>query len=234
MSDKFLPESSPAEPLPARRGLLAGLSDWSGLLDDMKAYFGFKRRRQEPVDDRARFRRFLDTRASFVAQTSLYGYLRTRAGMRYPELFDDDPFVVGINVAKWQIWLACLGDLACYAGGVLMRESGRESDYIGRFMQEVVAEILDDTGVPEDAGEAFAEHAVLLRSRIAQCDWAAMTDDEGPFSESPGALVRWAPIVDKLKALDEPIVRNSVRFRWQEVRRDLRRNLDAVGVLAGP
>ena len=32
-------------------------------------------------------------------------------------------------------------------------------------------------------------------------------------------------------ALDEEIVRNSVRFRWQEVRRELRATLDVDAVL---
>jgi hypothetical protein len=71
----------------------------------------------EPIATPEALARFLDTRASFIAQTSLYGYLRTRAGMRYPELFDDDPFVEGINIAKWHVWLDCLSDLAVYAGG---------------------------------------------------------------------------------------------------------------------
>ena len=46
------------------------------------------------------------------------------------------------------------------------------------------------------------------------------------------ALVEWAPIGDELKQYDAEIVRGSVRFRWQEVRRDLRRDLDAEAVLA--
>ena len=33
-------------------------------------------------------------------------------------------------------------------------------------------------------------------------------------------------------ALDEEIVRNSVRFKWQEIRRELRAKLDADAVLA--
>ena len=37
---------------------------------------------------------------------------------------------------------------------------------------------------------------------------------------------------DELKQYDAEIVRGSVRFRWQEVRRDLRRDLDAEAVLA--
>jgi hypothetical protein len=70
-------------------------------------------------------------------------------------------------------------------------------------------------------------------ARLEGTDWSAVTDDEGPFCESPGALVEWAPIVDELKQYDAEIVKNSVRFRWQEIRRDLRRDLD-VEAVAGP
>jgi hypothetical protein len=41
-------------------------------------------------------------------------------------------------------------------------------------------------------------------------------------------------VVDDLKALDEAIVRNSIRYRWHEVRRDLHRNLDTATVMAPP
>ncbi|MDD3518277.1 MAG: esterase [Chromatiales bacterium] len=200
-------------------------------LRSMLAYLGLGSRRLEPVDDLASLRQFLETRASFIAQTSLYGYLRTRMGMRYPELFDDDPFVVSINVAKWHVWLACLSDLAVYAGGMLARHPPGHYVETGRLMQEVVARILDETGVPDEADAEFPAHAERVRARIADCDWTRVTDDEQAFSESPQAVVRWAPIVDELKQLDEEIVMNSVRFRWQEVRRDLRQCLDAEAVL---
>ena len=91
--------------------------------------------------------------------------------------------------------------------------------------------ILAETGTPADAGPAFADSARQVLERLSACDWAAVTDDAGAFTESPPALVRWAPIVDELKQFDEPIVLNSVRFRWQEVRRDFRQALDAGAVL---
>ena len=70
-----------------------------------------------------------------------------------------------------------------------------------------------------------------MRERVARTDWLAVGDQEAAFTESPTALVRWAPIIDELKQLDEDIVRNSVRFRWQEVRRDFCADLDAHAVL---
>ncbi|MFO7603064.1 MAG: esterase [Gammaproteobacteria bacterium] len=191
----------------------------------------FTPQRVEPVTDRAALMAFLNTRASFMAQTSLYGYLRTRAGMRYPELFDDDIFVTAINIAKWQIWLACLSDLAVYMGGLLMQHPQASTAQVSALMQGVVEEILQDTATPADAGEQFAEAAGQVRQRLLLCDWPTVSDDEGPFSHSPRALVQWAPIIDELKQLDEDIVVNSVRFRWQKVRQELRRALDAGAVL---
>jgi hypothetical protein len=222
-------------PEPGSTGLVAGiraLGTPAELWSTIRDYLGIGRsRRRVPVADREALKLFLATRASHVAQTSLYGYLRTRAGMRYPELFDDDGFVLSINIAKWQIWLACLSDLAVFAGGLMARDLPAELTGVGATVRGVVAEILAETGKPEDSGPDFEDSARAVLERIEACDWSAITDDAAAFVESPPALVRWAPIVDELKEIDEPIVLNSVRFRWQEVRRDLRHTLDAAAVL---
>ena len=188
-------------------------------------------KRAEPIRDAAALRRFLNTRASYVAQTTLYGYLRTRAGVRFPELFDDDAFVASTNIAKWHIWLACMSDLAVYAGGMMRRNSRASEADVGRLMRRLVNEILAETGTPGEAGPEFAGHAGRVRARVALCDWSAQADGDAPFVESPAALVYWAPIVEDLKSLDEEIVRNSVRFRWNEIRQQLRQTLDAASIV---
>jgi len=189
-------------------------------------------KRTEPIQDPAALRHFINTRATFVAQMTLYGYLRTRAGVRFPELFHDDVFVTSTNIAKWHVWLACLADLAAYAGGMVRRNSDASEAEVGRLIGRLVDEILLETGTPADAGPEFAEHAARVRARLAMCNWRAQVDGEFAFSESPPALVHWAPIVDDLKVLDADIVRNSVRFRWHEIRVHLRENLDAVAVMS--
>jgi len=222
-------------PEPGSTGLVAGiraLGSPAELWSTIRDYLGIGRsRRRVPVADREALELFLATRASHVAQTSLYGYVRTRAGMRYPELFDDDGFVRSINIAKWQMWLACLSDLAVFAGGLMAKELPSAVPGVAGLMRDVVAAILAETGKPADSGPAFEDGARAVLDRIEACDWSAITDDAAAFVESPPALVRWAPIVDELKEIDEPIVLNSVRFRWQEVRRDLRDALDAAAVL---
>ena len=209
--------------------LLSRISDiWQTLHDYLIA--GLKRR-PEPINDLESLKYFLQTRASYIAQTSLYGYLRTRAGMRYPELFDDDVFVVSINGAKWHMWLACLSDLAVYCGGMLRAKAPGSPADIGRLMQEMVEDILRETGIPEDADKEFPEHAERVRGRLKHVNWNAVTDDEGPFSHSPEALVRYAPVMEELKQLDAEVVKNSVRFHWQEIRRHVREHMDADAVL---
>ncbi len=198
-----------------------------------KSYFGLGREGAiEPIDSPASLARFLEARASFMAQTSLYGYLRTRAGMRYPELFDDDPFVASINIAKWHVWLDCLSDITVYAGSRVAQQAPRETLRIAQLMPALVDGILDKTGVPAEAGDEFAAHGQRVRDRVARTDWLAVGSDEAAFTESPAGLVRWAPVMDELKELDEEIVRNSVRFRWQEVRRDFASHLDMAALLA--
>ena len=199
----------------------------------LRDHFGaVARRRVTRIADRDGLRRFLESRASHVAQTSLYGYLRTRAGARYPELFANDAFVRSIDIAKWYIWLACLSDVSIYAGGLVAHRSGAGPAEVRGLMANILEAILAATGTPPGAGNEFPQLAQHLRARVALCDWASVSDDEAPFSESPTALVDHAPIIDELKRLDEEIVRNSVRFRWQEVRRDLRRELDAAALMA--
>lgn len=203
-------------------------SRWQAFL----AYLGAGgRRRRQPIADRASLQGFLSTRASHVAQTSLYGYLKTRAGTRFPELFASDAFLKSINLAKWNTWLACLSDVAVYAGGLVAARSGAPQAEVGDLMAATVEAILLDMGIPGDAGPEYPQLADEVRERLRTCDWASVKDDESPFSESPGALVRWAPVIDEFKRLDGEIVRNSVRFRWQDVRRDLRRDLDAEALI---
>jgi len=187
-------------------------------------------RRAEPVHDADALRDFLQTRASHVAQMTLYGYLRTRAGTRFPELFDNDAFATSMNIAKWHVWLACLADLAVHSGS-LLRRANAPAERVGPLMQRLVGEILESTGIPADAGPEYSAHAQRVRARLALCHWPPLTNEEAAFVESPTALVYWAPVVDDLKALDEDIVRNSIRYRWHEVRRDLSRNLDPAAVM---
>lgn len=114
---------------------------------------------------------------------------------------------------------------------VHQRSSASEED-VGRIVSSVVNDILARTGIPDEAGPDFATQTQRVKARITGCDWASVKDDESAFSSSPVALIEWAPVVDEFKREDDEIVRNSVRFRWIEVRRCLRADLNAEELIA--
>ncbi|MDD9810453.1 MAG: hypothetical protein OXU71_01870 [Gammaproteobacteria bacterium] len=191
--------------------------------------------RRGALDSPAALGEFLDSRASHVAQTALYGYMKTRAGTRFPALFEDPAMLTSINIAKWHVWAACLSDLAVYSGVLLRRDSGAPAETVRAALMPLVARALESSGGGGDrdeAGEDFPAAVARVKARLAGCDLDALGDDDSAFTESPRALVHWAPIADELKRRDAGIVRNSVRFRWQEIRRDLRRRLRAREVMA--
>lgn len=198
----------------------------------IRQYFCVVGPKAPPISDLKTLREFVESRASHVTQTSLYGYLRTRAGSRYPDLFANDAFLVAINAAKWNVWTACVSDLTVYAGVVIANAGIHGEEVCARVMNRIVEDILGSTGTPAGADVAFPRLAAELRHRVQSCRWHEARHNEPVFTESPDALVRWAPVMEELKQLDADIVRNSVRFRWVEVRQEFRRLLDVEGVLA--
>lgn len=185
-----------------------------------------KQKKVDNITSQATLAYFVNTRSSHVAQTSLYGYLRTRAGTRFPELFKNPDILQSINMAKWHIWLACVSDLCVFVGRLLYQSGQFDSPDITTLMSGTIGQILQETGSPEEAGEDFHQAVDKATQRIRNWDWSKDSDDDDIFCDSPTALFYWAPIADELKNRDEIIVRNSVRFRWIEVRRSTRALLD--------
>ena len=178
----------------------------------------------QPIIDIDSLAEFISSRSSHVAQTTLYGYLRTRAGTRFPELFENPDILISINIAKWHTWAACVSDLSIFIGQLAF-EAEIEKENINKVMDSAFNRIFEETGRPEEAGEDFQNSVDKIGQRIRTCDWSIKRDDDDIFSQSPQALYYWSPIAEELKERDENIVKNSVRFRWIEIRRNTRKLL---------
>ena len=57
---------------------------------------------------------FIQTKSAWVAQVTLYSYLKTRMGTRYVLHFENDEFMKSVNLAKWNIYAVSLQDLTFY------------------------------------------------------------------------------------------------------------------------
>jgi hypothetical protein len=195
-------------------------------------YVGIGKHKQtRAIADQDALAAFVGARASHVAQTALYGYLRTRAGTRFPEMFENPDILQSINIAKWHIWLACVSDLGIFAGHCLYESGKIDEPALRELMSRVIGQVLDDIGEPEEAGKDFVSAREKIIQRINSCDWKLERDDDTVFSQSPHALFYWAPIADELKERDEAIVKNSVRYRWIDIRRSLRKLLDCEALV---
>jgi len=188
--------------------------------------------RDPPVRNVADLVRFVETRAKFVAQITLFGYLKTRMGTRYTQMFVDETYARSVNIAKWEIYLSCLGDAAAFAVARTGRDGQGTDAEMCAIALHVLNTILDGEDVPDVRPQGFNDIRTAFDTRARTLPWRECAEGETAFRGSLEALMYWAPIADELKERDTPFVRNSMRFKWKKVRDDIESLLDADAVLA--
>ena len=175
---------------------------------------------------------FIQTRSAYVGQTSLYGYLKTRMGTRYRQVFEDDKFLPSINKAKWRTYGACLSDLTVFAAALTGSENRLKTNEISDLARKCFEAAVQQTFVGPEADEIRAEIVESFEDRINRTHWPNAAIGENAFTSSPKVLLDSAPIADELKAQDVEIVTNSIRFRWRDVREQLRKRIDRQAICA--
>jgi len=185
-----------------------------------------------PVDSVAALEEFLASRSAYVAQKTLYGYVKTRMGTRFAIMFDDKQIIASLNIARFHVFAACLSDLTVYAVAVAFHGAPVGNDERAALAQRLYAEALR-----ENAGEAPAQFSAQdcideFARRLGETDWQHAARQPDNFTRSPQALVRWAPIADKLKKFDSEIVENSVKYAWRDIREQFNKRLDMAAVVA--
>jgi len=188
-------------------------------------------RRPPPVLTVADLAGYTESRSKFVAQTTLYGYIKARAGTRYVSLMEDDTFVESVNIAKWEIYLACLCDFAAYAAARVGRQGEATSQEVRDLAIHLVDSATAGENIPAERPQGFDDIRAAFRARAQAADWTADIGAEAVFRGSLNALVDWAPIADELKLGDVEVVKNSMRFKWKKVRDQFETLLDAAAVL---
>jgi hypothetical protein len=189
-------------------------------------------RREPPVLSIEQIVNYVETRSKYVSQTTLYGYVKTRAGTRYVSLYEDPLFTKSVNIAKWEIYLVCLSDLATWATAYLGRRTDARPSELEALACHIVDSVVLAETIPEERPQGFGDIRDSYAKRAQSTDWKQIDLGEAAFEGSLSALVEWAPIADELKLFDVEIVKNSMRFKWKSVRDQLTELLDAEAVLA--
>ena len=153
--------------------------------------------------------KFIQQRSAHVTQTTLYGYLKTRIGVKYTAMVEDEVFSKSINIAKWNIYTIAIADCAFYTFSYLISEKNlKEND-----CKEIYLDIIKKEKVNGLSDEVYLKAKREFLNRYEKIDFNKYYLDN-PFKESCMALYNWAPIADELKILDKEIVLNSMRLKW--------------------
>ena len=152
---------------------------------------------------------FIQERSAHVTQTTLYGYLKTRIGVKYIAMMEDERFLESINIAKWNIYTIALADCAFYVFSYLIAEKNlKQND-----CKEIFLKILESEKQNGLSEEIYNNGKKNFLKRIEQVDFKKYYLSD-PFKESGEALYYWSPIADELKSLDKKIVLNSISLKW--------------------
>jgi hypothetical protein len=185
------------------------------------------RRRNNTIDSLATLEQFSSTRAAFISQKTMYGYVKARMGTKFVEMFRDPLIIQSVNIAKMHHFAACLSDLCIFVSARALADP-RFDDAARRALAErMFAFGMDEN---KDAGTAEFDSEQAKREfhqRVLFINWSGSLGVRDVFTHSPQSIMRWAPIADHLKALDKEYVENSVKFAWIEIGRQFEKHFVA-------
>ena len=161
------------------------------------------------INSKKDLQKFIQQRSAHVTQTTLYGYLKTRIGVKFTAMVEDDVFSKSINIAKWNIYMTAIADCSLYVFSYLIVEKNlKEND-----CKEIYLDIIKnekENGLTDEIYQRAKQEFLNRHDKINFNKYYL----ENPFKESCLALYNWAPIADELKTLDKEIVLNSMRLKW--------------------
>ena len=161
------------------------------------------------IKSKSDLQKFIQQRAAHVTQTTLYGYLKTRIGVKYTAMVEDEVFSKSINIAKWNIYMIAIADCAFYTFSYLISEKNLKENNCKEIYLDII-EKEKSNGLSE---EIYLKAKKEFINRYEKIDFNKYYLDN-PFKESCLALYNWSPIADELKTLDKEIVLNSMKLKW--------------------
>ena len=198
---------------------------WKDLtLDDFRTYLFALFRAFIPkkkISNLDQLEEFIQSKAAWVSQVTLYSYLKTRMGTRYVLHFENDKFMDSVNLAKWNIYSTSLQDLTFFIFSYL-RDNLNYQDT--DKAKELFLKILDDEISNKMPLDIIQEAKKNFEERLGNINWDNYYLDR-PFNPSALSLFKWAPISDELKALDRSIVLNSVILKWDTVKKEFKERI---------
>lgn len=177
-------------------------------------------RRPPPIDDRASLVNFLDTRAAFLAQKSIWDYARGRSGPYFSMIVKEKEFLDGVDVARWKNYPYGLSIVAEMIDGLLLPLAG-EPVPLAHALRDAALEAFDRYPVPAALGAGeWARSRADMSARIdavALHPPKAVKDIPLPFAK---VFFDTMPIHERLRENDFELITNQLRANLLNMHRD--------------
>ena len=159
---------------------------------------------------------YIQRKSAFITQETLFGYLKTRIGTNYVKMYENNDFVVSINIAKWNIYLIAIQDMLFFAFSYLYAKNRYQNTADAKILfQKILDKELHEKDHPLPS-DIYQKRLKQFEERIQNISWMTYYKED-PFKTSSESLHYWAPVADELKNLDKAIVINSMQLKWQNI-----------------
>ena len=159
---------------------------------------------------------YIQRKSAFITQETLFGYLKTRIGTNYVKMYENNDFVVSINIAKWNIYLIAIQDMLFFAFSYLYAKNRYQNTEDAKILfQKILDKELHEKDHPLPS-DIYQKRLKQFEERIQNISWMTYYKED-PFKTSSESLHYWAPVADELKNLDKAIVLNSMQLKWQNI-----------------
>jgi hypothetical protein len=171
--------------------------------------------------------------ASFLAQGSIYSYLRARTLLAGPKLFDNDDFIFALEICKWEAFASAAQDLIIILEGDMREMDLGDRTELPETLMALYEATLDLEQIPDHRTESgWGDLVARFRPRIME----AVNNPPRTADEiSPGTariIMQHAPVEDPIRVSDLPMVQNNLAFRFVDYKRRMRRDFDYPAIAA--
>jgi hypothetical protein len=187
-------------------------------------------KRPPPIVERADLVEFVDTRAAFLVQKSLFDFAHACSGMAFARLMQEPDFVAAMDRSRWRAYPLGLSIISEAVHGA-MRPAATGPMPLAEALREIAFEVFDRYPVPGmlDAGTWANEREELGRRVLGIALHPPKAVKDIPFAVSE-QLYNNLPIHAKIRGDDREIVINHLRTNLIRIYEDFSRRAN-VGTL---
>ena len=184
------------------------------------------RLRPAPIATPHAFSKFLEERASLVAQKCAVDYCRGKTGLASYALFTEKTFLTAFDICRWEAFASVLGDLFIVAEGYLRPyvASDARSQLCDVFIAQY-SSVLRELPPPVHRAYGWDDAIASFSARMRAAGAGEPQQALDVADHSAKQLFDTLPIHAKMRELDEEVVYGAVRFRMIAVSQEMRRRV---------